>query len=141
MERPWIEFTRWPFDDDAGHFSVQASNGLYVAGQEFYGSPADIERFGRALAAFPRHPTDEARFEAGESDLRGAHWLVLRAYLHDAAGHAALLFQCRNGAEDPWRREARFTILCEVASLNRLGAALIAWGCQEGVTVREELLG
>ena len=139
MGWPWIEFVRWPYDDDASHFCVRASNGVYVAAQEFYGYPADIERFGRALAGFPRNRADEAHFEAGRPDLGWAHWLLLRAYLVDAAGRAAMLFQSRDGAEDPWRGEARFTIHCEVASLNRLGAALIAWGSREGVTVREEL--
>lgn len=104
MAGPWIEFLKWPSDEEMLHFCVRASDGEYVAAQEFYGHASDLEQFGSALARFPA-----SRREA-----------------------------CNNG-HDPWRREARFTIRCEVASLNRLGAALQVWLHDSDQAIRVEL--
>jgi hypothetical protein len=136
----WVEFIRWPYDDEAGHFVVRASDGSRVAEQEFYAYPADLATFGAALAAFPRDRADEAKLEIGNKDAGHADWVCLRAYLHDAAGHAALLVDVASNGTDPWRSEARFTIRCEVASLNGLGRMLAAWArSNEHGTFRHEL--
>ena len=64
---------------------------------------------------------------------------MLRFYLYDPVGHAACLFEACNNGQDPWREESRFTIRCEVASLNRLGMALVQWAKNDQERVREEL--
>jgi hypothetical protein len=50
-----------------------------------------------------------------------------------------MLFQARNRGDDPWRSEARFTVLSEPAALNRLGTALVAWRAEDEGVLRVEL--
>jgi hypothetical protein len=139
MNRPWIQIERYRYEDDLGHFQVTASDGLRVAAQEFYGDIEDLRTFGKRLAAFPTAPSVEVAFEAGRKDPGWAHWLLVRAYLHDRAGRAALLIEASTNGVDPWASASRFTIRCEVASLNRLGTTITAWNGQEETSLREEL--
>jgi hypothetical protein len=139
MTKPWVQFESWEYEEEIRHFEISASNGSYAASQDFYESLTSIEEFGRALKAFPRSAKDEVRLEIGSRGQKSAYWLLLRAYLYDATGHAALLFEACNNTIDPWREEARFTIRCEVASLNRLGAALVDWARNGSGCLREEL--
>src|SRR5687767_5673001 len=91
MESPWLEFTRWPYDEDGTwHLDVGASDGQYSANQECYCHPNDIAELARRLEAFPRIATDEVRFDAGSKDPRSAHWVSLRFFLYDRAGHAGV---------------------------------------------------
>jgi hypothetical protein len=135
----WIQFARWQYDDPAWHCQVSLSNGIYTVSQEAYVLPDAFRLFGTELARFPITLDHQVVFEAGGQGREWAHWLLLKAYLYDRAGHAALLFQARNGHEDPWSSEARFAVRCEVAALNRLGAALQSWRPREGESLRESL--
>jgi len=120
-------------------FEVAASNGAFQVRQEFYAYHSDIKEFGSALMKFPLTGKDEVRFDIGFRNPAQAHWLLLRAYIYDSTGHAGLLFECCDNTVDPWRQEARFTIRCEVASLNRLGKALVEWAQNSNNELREEL--
>lgn len=141
MVNPWIQFTKWSDDErELCQFEVAASNGMYLVRQEFYAYQSDIEEFGRALMKFPLTSNDEVRLDIGGRNPRQAHWLLMRAYIYDSTGHAGLLFECCNNTVDPWRQEARFTIRCEVASLNRLGKALVEWAVNSNNELREELI-
>ncbi|PYM19283.1 MAG: hypothetical protein DMD81_04085 [Candidatus Rokuibacteriota bacterium] len=125
--RPWIEFTKWPYEEEMFHFQVAASDCGFSASQEFYGYADDVTTFGTALQAFPRGRGDEVVLEAGRRDMGFAHWVSVRVYLYDSVGHAAVALNVSNNGHEPYRREARFTIRCEVASLNQLGDALVHW--------------
>ena len=63
----------------------------------------------------------------------------MRAYLYYSAGQAGVVIDFANNLGEPYRREARFTIRCEVASLNQLGQALVAWVRTQEGTVRVDL--
>jgi len=139
MDRPWIEFTKWPYESEMFHFQVAAYDGGFSASQDFYADVADVIAFANALQAFPRGLGDESTLEAGRKDPEWAHWVAVRAYLYDRAGHAGVTVDVCNNADEPYRREARFTIRCEVASLNQLGHALVAWIRSHEETVRLEL--
>jgi hypothetical protein len=139
MDHPWIEFTKWPYEPEMWHVELAASDGDFSVRQEFYANVADIVAFGTALQAFPRGVDDEAILEAGRKDPAWAHWVALRAYLYDRTGHAGVTVDVGNNAKEPYRREARFTIRCEVASLNRLGQAVVAWMRGDEQTLRVEL--
>lgn len=121
------------------HCQLTASDGSFVASQDFYADISDLRDLASALAAFPRDHADEVRFDVGKRDQGWVHWLSLRAYLYDVVGHAALQVEMCNNTSDPWRREARFTIRCEVASLNRLGESLANWANGDEESLRAEL--
>jgi hypothetical protein len=139
MHRPWVEVAKWPYEEEMQHFQVAASNGLFTATQDFYANVTDVEALAESLKAFPRSSTDEVRFEVGSTEPGQADSFSLRAWLYDPVGHAALTFAVCSVGKDPWRQEARFTIRCQVASLNRLGASLLQWVRGEQQRVREEL--
>jgi hypothetical protein len=141
MDDPWIEFQKWPHEPEMFHFTFGACDSGYVATQEFYANVSDVEAFGMALEAFPSSLRHEVHFEVGKRDPAWAHWISLRAYLYDAAGHAAFEVDTCNNTRDPWRREARFTIRCEVASLNRFGTTLREWVRRTDRRMRAELTG
>jgi hypothetical protein len=140
MDNPWIQFARWSDNErDLCLFEVTASNREYLVRQQFYAYLDDIQEFGNVLKDFPLTTKDEVRFSIGARDPAQAHWLLLKAYIYDSTGHAGLLFECCDNTIDPWRQEARFTIRCEAASLNRLGKALVDWVRSGNNEMREEL--
>src|SRR6266545_3683564 len=139
MGSPWIEFTKWPYDEEMFHFHVAASDGGFGVAQEFYANVEDVIAFGSALEEFPRGLGDEVTLEAGRKGPRWAHWVSVRAYLYDSVGHAGVTVDVSNNVDDPYRREARVTIRCEVASLNHLGRSLVAWIRSHETTVRVDL--
>jgi integrase-like protein len=98
----------------------------YSASQECYCHPHDIAELARCLEAFPRNATDEVRFSAGSKDAGWAHWVSLRFFLYDRAGHAGVSVDVGSHNVEPYRQEARFTIRCEVSSLNRIDGTQLA---------------
>ena len=122
-----VEFVRWPFDDDTWHVLIRAADAQYRVEQEFYTYPSQLLELANRLRAFPAHATDEARFEAGSKDPGWAHWVFLRAFLVDVAGHAALTIDVGSNGDELRQRAGRFTVGCDVASLNRLGDELRRW--------------
>lgn len=122
-----VTFTRLPYDDSAWHVEVCASNGTYSAAQDFYVYPADLADFGLRLVTFPSDIRDEVRYELGSRTEDWAYYLLMRAFLYDSVGHAALDFAVDNRRIIPGNAQASFSITCEVAALNRLGEQLQAW--------------
>ena len=127
MDEPVITSMRRPYDDSAWRVVIRASDGEFAGGLEFYTAPQELSEFGRRLAAFPIGPGDEARLELGARDGDWAYYLLLRAFLVDLAGHAALEFAADNREASPNRAEASFFNSCEVAAINRLGRQLQSW--------------
>lgn len=89
--------------------------------------PEELTDFGRLLTAFPSRAQDEIRFELGSLTEKWACYVLLRAYLFDAVGHAALEIHIDNRDSSPRCARANFSICCEVAALNRLGSDLQRW--------------
>jgi hypothetical protein len=131
-----IELVRWPYEDEAWHVEIRATDGQYCAEQEFYTYPSDLVQLASRLRAFPAHRGAEVIFEAGSKDPKWAHWVFLRAFLVDAAGHAAMTVDVGNNGDEFRTRAARFTIECDVASLNRLGEQLGQWVEESGAALR-----
>ncbi len=127
MEKPWIRFSKWPYEEAISHFVVEASDGAYVAIQEFYAYDSDLLEFAKKLTAFPEGQSDEVVFQAGKWDAGWAHWVSLRAYCYDAVGHGAIAVEVGNNQKGTFGRQAQFTIRSEVASINRMGQGLKTW--------------
>lgn len=139
VERPWVEFRKWPYEEGVWHLEIAAADGRFGACQDFYASESQILEFARELQAFPRHREHAVVLEVGQRDPKWAHWVYLRGFLVDPLGRAALVVEVSTNREDPHRREAHFSILCEVASLNRLGQLLARWIVEDDSTCRVEL--
>jgi hypothetical protein len=122
-----ISLTRLPFDDSAWRIVIRAGNGELTGALEFYTDAEALGKFGDQLADFPSGPGDEARFELGSRDGNRTSYLLLRAFLMDRAGHAALEFVADNRAAPPHHGEASFLMPCEVEAINRLGRQIRAW--------------
>ena len=127
MEKPTISLTRLPYDDSAWRIVVQACNGAFAGELEFYTDAEDLGEFAGQLASFPSGPDVEARFVLGSRDGNWAYYLLLRAFLMDRAGHAALEFAADNRAAPPSHAQASFFIPCEVEAIKRLGRQIITW--------------
>lgn len=54
-------------------------------------------------------------------------YLLIRAFVHDGAGHCALEFQGETRGDALEGSLVRFAITTEAASLNDLGRSLVAW--------------
>jgi hypothetical protein len=137
-EDRWIEFVRWPYEDEAWHVTVRAADEQYRAEQEFYVFPADLLEFAHRLRVFPQ-TADVVSLDVGSKESGWAHWVFIRAFTIDVTGHGALGFDL-GSAGDPLRtRSAAFVISCDVASLNRLGVALALWVENSATPIREYL--
>ncbi len=82
---------------------------------------------GRRFADFTGQAGSEARFELGDRSGTYTPYTLLRAYSYDAVGHSALKFVGSNFSQPPYLAEASFSILYEVAGINRPGAQLCRW--------------
>jgi hypothetical protein len=127
QKNAFVLFRDLPYDEPELHIELRASNGSTSATQDFYCYSEDLETFGRELSSFPTSTTSEARLEAGNRDPGWAHFVLVRAFVYDRVGHSALEIDVESHSEDPYGQSARFHILCEPASLNKLGAQLLAW--------------
>ena len=122
-----IEFVRWKYDDESWHIGIRAADAAYRVEQEFYTYPSELLELANRLCSFPVDRADEVHFEMGAKDANWAHWVLLRVFLADTAGHAAVTIDVGNNGDELRRRSARFTIGCDVASLNQLGQDLRRW--------------
>lgn len=117
------------------HIEMHASNGSTSGTQDFYCYVEDLEEFARELSSFPSSITSEATLEAGKRDRGWAHFVRVRAFVYDRVGHSALEIDLASHADEPHGAAAHFFILCEPASLNRLGKNLLDWCGNRDVTL------
>lgn len=127
MDKPAVSFIRLPYDDPAWRVVIRASNGQFAGEQEFYADTTELDEFARRLAAFPIGPDDDARLVQGSGDGNWGYYLLVRAFLIDRAGHAALEFAFDNGQPSPDHARVNFFMRGEVEAINRLGWWLGAW--------------
>src|ERR1700730_18240057 len=126
---PGISLRRWKFDDPAWHIQLTASNGAFQAQQEFYAWPEELGKFGNQLTSFPRelNPDTEVRFEHGSREGNWAYFILLRAFIANSVGAAAIEVNICNRGTVLHHAEANFFISCEVASINHFGNEICAW--------------
>jgi hypothetical protein len=65
--------------------------------------------------------------ELGGKSGKWAHFVLIRAFLFDSVGHAAIEFAVSNNSTPPYSAQTSFFIRSEVASINYLGQQLRAW--------------
>ena len=69
---------------------------------------------------FPQSPNDKVEIEIGELTAGFSRsYLLLKAYCYDANGHAALKIVTHNNAREPQAQHVEFSILADIAPLNR----------------------
>jgi hypothetical protein len=127
MKTSFISLERFPCDDSAWHVEVCASNGSFSGAQDFYTDPEDLETLGSDLCKFPKSIQDEVRFELGDKTDKWTYFVLVRAFLFDSVGHAAIEFAVSNNSTSPYSAQTSFFIHSEVASINYLGQQLQAW--------------
>jgi hypothetical protein len=132
MESPGITITRLPHEDEEWRtlewrILVRTSNSEFCAALDVYVHSDKLAELGRQLSAFPTSVDAEVRLEIGDRQDPWAYHLLLRTFLYDRAGHAAVEVRMDNRRKDYRHAAAHFSIPCEVASLNRLGQSLFAW--------------
>jgi hypothetical protein len=127
MRHSRLSLTRRPYETDSDAFELEASNGLFAGTLEFYAAIDDIDSFAMRLIAFPGNARHEVCFELGAPGGNWACHLLLRAFLRDTAGHAALEVKMSSSGNASVNASASFPIVCEVAAINRLGSQLHEW--------------
>jgi len=117
-------------EDDYGllHLQLLAQAGNRAIWQDFYAYPDELRDFGTKLEAFPASVGDVVVFEYGSQDQKEEYcWVILKAYVYDAKGHTALEVGAQNNQDPPAQASGSFSVALEAATLNRLGAELVAW--------------
>jgi len=127
MTDTFISLERFPYDDSAWHVEVRASNGYFSGIRDFYTYPEELDALGSSFCKFLQDIQDEVRFELGERAEKSAYFVLVRAFLFDSVGHAAIEFAVDNNATPPNHAQASFSIRTEVAAINNLGQQLRAW--------------
>ena len=106
---------------------LRATNGRFAAAQDFYVDSYALTEFASGLTSFPTSIEGEVRLELGVPSGDWAYYILLRAFLYDRTGHAALGVVVDNHMKNPFGQQSSFQILCEVAAINRLGVELGEW--------------
>ena len=127
MANAFISLKRLPYNDLAWHVEISASNGYFSGVQDFYTYPENLDVLGADFYKFPQSIQDEVRFELGDRTGKWAHFVLVRAFIFDSVGHAAIEFAVDNNATSPNHAQTSFFIRTEVAAINNLGQQLRAW--------------
>jgi hypothetical protein len=127
MAGPAISLNRLLYDDSAWRVFIWASNGEFTGALEFYTHDEPLGEFACRLLEFPDGRGNEAKFVIGSREGNWAYYVLMRAFLIDRAGHAALEFAVDDRRAHPHPAEARLFIPCEVEAVKRLGRQLRSW--------------
>ena len=120
-----FKLTRIPYEEPYHlQLEVEASNTRQKGYLVYYSSASDLADIGKALSDFPTNDLDEFLYELGSEDpeQRFAHYLRLRFFMTRPTGASGIEVHFSNNEPAPFRELTAFTIPCEVAGLNRLGA-------------------
>lgn len=121
---PGIRIKRIPYEEPYHlHLVMRASNGRQRAEITFYVNAKDLTQWADHLEVFPRHGTDVFLWEAGSERPEDsfAHYIRLRAFIHDSSGHCAIHLRFNNNQDLPDREIAEFCIRAEASQINYLG--------------------
>ena len=127
MANTFILLKRLLYDDSAWHVEISASNGYFSGVQDFYTYPEDLDALGVGFYKFPQSIQDEVQFELGDRTGKWAHFVLVRAFLFDSVGHAAIEFAVDNNATPPNHAQTSFFIRTEVSAINNLGQQIRSW--------------
>lgn len=122
----FISFQRLPYEPE-WHVEITASNGYFSGVQDFYTHPEDLKILGTKFRDFPQNLHDEVILRLGEKSDKYAYFLLVRAFLYNSVGHAAIEFAADNNLKPPHQAQTNFFILTEVAAINQLGQQLLNW--------------
>jgi hypothetical protein len=145
MSKSYIRIQRFLYEEPYHlQLGLDASNGHFRGGFDFYTSTKDLIGLGKQLRDFPESSADEVSWVYG-SDVpadRCYRYLAIRAYVTNASGHCAIQFTLNSNSSEPHEGQCKFSILAEAAAINRLGDLLIGfgklkhlelfWSCTEG---------
>ncbi len=111
---------------DPPHTEFFISNNQFSATADEYIDESFWLDFGKALQSFPKNLEDEVVFhKIGVPETYNP--IRLRAFVYDGSGHCALEVKIIKQSSAPYSAFAHFFILCEAATLNRLGRSLEMW--------------
>jgi hypothetical protein len=118
--------------DDYASFDLTASRGVLHVLAHIWDYLDLFEQFGLKLATFPQNLADTVEIEIGQMQPGFSQsYLLLKAYVYDANGHAALKIVVHNNECEPQMQRVEFSIPADIASLNKLGNLLKSWLPQE----------
>ena len=106
-------------------FDVTVRKGQLEVHTYFHGNTDTWKEFGQRLVEFPVTTADCVVFEDSIGEY--SPYFSLMAYCYDAGGHSAVRVVFDNRTPDPDRYYTQFSILAEVAAINRLGQMLLNW--------------
>ncbi|EDM43503.1 hypothetical protein SCB49_00600 [unidentified eubacterium SCB49] len=113
--------------DEMIHYSFFANNEVCSAEVEFYGYDDSFKDFAEKLSNFPNKTNDKVKFEYGQKDDKYYSYLMLELHCFDPNGKSAIEVDLCNNGNTISRYEAKFQIIAEIASINKLGQSLKLW--------------
>lgn len=123
-----IEIRKLNIDEygyDPPHTEIFISDNGFSARHEEYIDDIFWLEFSRKLLSFPRNLKHEVTFGNGHSESSAS--IFLRAFVYDEVGKSALEIKVNRPSAPPHFASTHFYILCEAATLNRLGKSLEYW--------------
>lgn len=103
---------------------IAATNGAFASRSQFFTGASYVESFGVALSQFPASASDRPTFlNGGECAGDQSSYLSITAFLEGSRSALGLHFKER-GYHRVFDGEMQFSILVEVAAINRLGALI-----------------
>src|SRR5687768_9090633 len=115
-----------PYGYDPPHTEFYISNNQFSAMVDEYIDESFWLDFGKALQSFPKNLKDEVLFQ--KLGIPATYNpIYLRAFVYDGSGHCALEVKVIRQSTAPYSALAHFFILCEAATINRLGKSLEMW--------------
>ena len=112
--------------DDLNYFEIALTNGICKVTVPLYAID-ELKKFGQQLINFPITIEDVVFFQDGQDGEEWAYYLTLKAFCYDSNGHVALQINGKSTGDIVTRYQATFSLLCEAASINRLGLQITNW--------------
>ena len=127
MDKSEIVITNLSSDpDDLDYFEIALTNGACKVTVPLY-EIDELKKFGQHLINFPATTTDVVFFQDGQDSEEYAHYLSLKVSCYTSNGHVAIQVYGKSSGDQFARYQATFSLLCEAASINRLGLRLSNW--------------
>jgi hypothetical protein len=113
-------------------FEVRFSNGISESSLEFYGDEDVFTSFAQRLIDFPTDINEKVAFEIGNDDEKWAYYLSVKVFCVEPNGKSIFRMLIDNHGDIVNGYRSEFSIIFEVAEINRLGKSLSRWKAIQG---------
>jgi hypothetical protein len=119
-------------ESDDARFEVCFYNGISESSLEFYSDEDVFKSFAQSLIDFPKDINEKVTFEIGNDDNKWAYYLSVKVFCVEPNGKSIFRILIDNHGDIVNGYRSEFSLIFEVAEINRLGKSLSQWKAFEG---------